>query len=114
MYNINTSGLSLLILLATSYSVLSSTYFCGHAQGGQATRCYRTHKKCEEECTSFEWCIAYSYGGPDDCSLMTSTGSCSNGWSVIQGKTATKISDLIPLLGVAYNCMVKGIAQNLT
>ena len=102
-----------------SYSVISSTDFCGHVGGGYPTRCtdYDTDydlSECKEICTSFELCIGYSVSF-SKCSLMTSTGSCPNGWRFISGNTAKRSSDLIPSgntgasLGLLSNCIAKGI-----
>ena len=72
--------------------------------------------ECKDDCTSFDWCIAYgaSHDG-NECWLITSTGSCPNGWAChctsATGITAiaTQSSDLIPSGLSGYNCMAKGI-----
>ena len=102
--------------LVGDYSVISSSDYCGHVQGGYPARCYKVESHCEEHCTAFSWCIGYSYDEINSCALMTSTDSCSNGWTFHSGNTAAKSSDLEPSPSAfysGYNCMAKGIAKNL-
>ena len=124
MHNFYTYVLSFLILLGIKYSVISSTHHCEHTEGGYPARCRKTDGsvmnvgECEDKCTSFNWCIAYSYGGFDflgfECALITSTGSCSNEWTFTSGSIAKNISDLKPSNRDRFNCAVKGILQDFT
>lgn len=55
--------------------------------------------KCQELCTSYSWCIAYSsgyYSHSSHCALVTSTGSCPDGGVLKHGDTATSIDQLVP------------------
>ena len=115
-HSIYVNLLWLLIFIDSSYTVISSTKFCGHVQGGYPAFCYINLPfkilECEEKCTSFDWCIAYSVNSLQ-CNLMTTTRSCPSGWYTHLGSTAhiaTKISDLIPAVAPGGNCMAKGIA----
>ena len=117
--------MSRIIFLGTSYSVISSTQLCGHVDVDPSVddpypaRCVREKvydSECKDDCTSFDWCIAYgaSHDG-NECWLITSTGSCPNGWAChctsATGITAiaTQSSDLIPSGLSGFNCMAKGI-----
>ena len=108
--------MSRLIFLGISYSVISSKHLCGHVEGGYPARCYILDaSECKEKCTSFDLCIAYgvrlgSEVGNSYCFLMTSTGSCPDGWTFLSGNTATQRSDLVPSDISDFNCMAKGTA----
>ena len=110
-HSIYTHVLSQLIFLGISYSVISSTHLCGHVEGGLPTRCFISYasSECEEKCTSLDLCIAYS-DGSSSCVIITSSGSCPNGWNIISGTTATRISDLTPNGLAGHNCKAKGIS----
>ena len=102
-------------MLGISYFVISSTNYCGHVEGGYPARCYVPRyirvdaSECQDKCTLHDLCIAYSVQGRD-CSLMTSTGSCPNGWQFFAGNMATQRSDIIPSDDRDSNCMAKGIS----
>ena len=95
---------------------LASYRVCKHNSGKDPAICQynsvSTESNCEVKCNAYEWCIAYSYKGPDKiCKLVTSTGSCNSG-------TAVKYPDYIAESTAelkegewtrGWNCMLKPV-----
>ena len=98
-----------ILYLEQTYVTVSSTKYCGHVNGGYPARCYKNGvSNCQNECDIFDWCIAYSYNGNAlDCSLMTSTGSCSSSWLLGSGDIAQTLGQLVESSVGGYNCMFK-------
>jgi len=104
---------------AQAWQVISSTHYCGHANGGYPARCYTPNwldnvvqgayeDKCQALCAQNAWCMAYSFMKPSHCALMTSTGSCSgSSGSLINANIATSISQLTVSGASGYSCIAK-------
>ena len=119
MHSIYTLIFFRLFFIDISYRVISSTKFCGHGEGGIASYCQQpltTISECEGQCTSFDWCIGYSTEYSWNCYLITSTGSCPNGWKGCnECNTATQSRELIssylnPVDHSNFYCMAKGLS----
>ena len=101
------------------YKVVSATHFCGFTEGCTGgNKCFPKYCQkdvsqqsgCEEKCTEFNWCIAYSYAtSGKSCYLMSPAGSCPTGWNLSYKKIATQSSELKPSDSFGASCIVKGI-----
>ena len=119
--------MSEIILLGTSYSVVSLTHSCKRRVGGYTPYCKAPINKasqCEEACTAFEDCIGYSVR-TTQCHIFGTellNGTCpvktpvpNNRWYHYPDYTKSKPSDFDLVSGghKGSNCMAKGIAQYL-
>ena len=94
------------------YSVISSTKYCGHKDGGYPFRCMQNVANidtCEQACTENADCVGISFGsGTPNCHYFSSQQSCPLGWdSSRYGNVATNSNDLIEGAYGGYNCKAK-------
>ena len=96
-------------ILGPTYSVISSTHFCGHVDGGFPARCWTVNftGACEDQCTAFDSCIAYA-SDAKQCFIIPSTGSCPSGWKFENGHIAKQRIDLTTSDAAFYGCIAKG------
>ena len=63
---------------------------------------------CQEQCSSYGWCIGFSYRNFSYCSLFQRRAvSCPPGYSLSSGNVATAINQLKASTTSGYNCMGK-------
>ena len=90
-----------------NYIAVSTTNYCGHVNGGYPARCSSSLGNCRAKCDSFEWCKAYSSGGPTHCALMTSAASCPVGWVFNGGSRVLSVDQITVSSTGGYNCFSK-------
>ena len=90
-----------------NYIAVSTTNYCGHVNGGYPARCSSSLGNCRAKCDSFEWCKAYSSGGPTHCALMTSAASCPVGWDFNGGSRVLSVDQITVSSTGGYNCFSK-------
>ena len=94
------------------YNVISSSYACGHVDGGYPYQCSKSSSSvtsgCEYECTSVSSCIAYEEGD-NKCWFIPNSKQCPSGWSVVGSSfsVATSSSDLKASSLSGYFCKAK-------
>ena len=93
------------------YSVISSTKYCGHKDGGFPFRCMQNVANidtCEQACTDNADCVGISFNsGTNRCHYFPSQQSCPFGWDSHSGNVATNSNDLIEGTYGGYNCKAK-------
>ena len=99
-------------MILDGYQFVSFTKYCGHVKGGFPYGCSKMIAGgCQNLCTTFNWCVGYSYDGNRNCALMSSSRSCPEGWKANDGAIATSFHDfVVPIYSNAggYSCYVKG------
>ena len=104
----------IIIILDKRYTVKSSNSFCDHTDGGVPARCTKfiDPRECETVCTELDSCIAYGTGR-GNCIIIPSTASCPKNWNFYDGPVAVNSNELTRGPVSFYNCMVKGMSQDL-
>ena len=94
------------------YYPVTSNHACGHIEGSAPFRCEYSASDCENKCTSFDWCVAYSTDGDLLCTLISSSGLCPGGGSSLNGPIATSSNDLASHNVFGYGCQAKVIGRS--
>ena len=99
------------IILGTTFTAISTNFFCINVDGNWPARCLQNSENseanCQKYCTELDNCIAYG-AGQGYCVIIPATGSCPTGWTFGSGTRTSQSSDLKQSSLSGYNCMAKG------